>query len=114
MPIYEFECKNKKCQKEYAEQIPMSEYDETGKFPNVKCPHCGSVRKRKLLSVANFQFAQPEGTDRYNNSHDYRFNHKQPSIRAERELAEKASRMGANPYNPIDDVGGGEYFGEVQ
>jgi putative FmdB family regulatory protein len=109
MPLYEFTCQ--KCHIEYDD---LCAFDASGKYPDVKCPKCGSVKKTKLLSVANFTFAQPEGTDRYNNHHDYRWKHKQPQVRKERAMAEAASKMGHTPYNPIDDVSGGEFFGEVE
>ena len=98
MPTYEFECK---CGKIYEE---ITHYDPKGKYKNVKCPLCGSKQKTKLMSVCNFQFSNPEGTDRYNNSHDYRFHHKQKDVRAERTAAQKASHMGENVYNPINDL----------
>lgn len=69
---YDFECK--KCGNEYEEIV--QKYDETGKYPDVKCPVCGSKRKVKLITGCSYQFANPIGTDRYNNSHDYRFKHK--------------------------------------
>lgn len=95
MPLYEFRCKNKKCGQKYEE---ITAYDETNKYPGVKCPHCGSKRKEKMLSCANFTFAQPVGTDRWNNSHDYRFKHNIPKVQKEREMAQAMSHMGANPY----------------
>ncbi len=99
MPHYEFLCT--KCNEEYDDFVP---YDETDKYKTVKCPHCGSGRKEKLVSTCAFQFSNPVDTDRYNNSHDYRYKHKQPKIKAERENAMKKSHMGDKPYRDIDDT----------
>ena len=110
MPIYSFRCEE--CNAEYEELV---RYDETDEYADALCPECGSAKKEKLVTTQfAFSFKNPEGTDRYNNSHDYRYKHKAPGVAAEREAAEKASHMGTNPYNPIDDVSSGNYFGEVQ
>lgn len=101
MPLYEFQCK--KCNHKYDEIVP---YDESDKYPDVKCPECGSAKKDKLLSCCNFKFAQPEGTDRWNNSQDYRWKaHYLPKALKEREQAEALSHMG-NPYtdNSAQDI----------
>lgn len=98
MPRYDFECK--KCKAKYDDFAP---FDEKGKYPSVSCPECGSKRKTKLISLCNFNFADPVGTDRYNNSHDYRFHHKLPSVLAERQAAEEAA-AGQAPYQNIDDL----------
>lgn len=98
MPTYEFQCKNCKCV--YDELTP---YDETNKYPKVRCPDCGSKRKDKLLSAVNFSFAQPEGTSRWisdSTGHDYRFKHKQKDVRAERAAAQAASKSDS-PYSQI-------------
>ena len=115
MPIYLFQCKNEECGQEYEE---LTSYDETEKYESVECPHCQSKAKEKLIARSfNFAFAQPEGTDRWNSDstgHDYRYKHKQPGVREQRQRATAASKMGASPYNPIDDVSSGKYFGEVK
>lgn len=101
LAIYEFQCK--KCNKEYTE---LCAYDETGKWAKVKCPECGSKKKEKLISACTFTFAQPEGTDLFNNSQDYRWKKKfLPKALAERQEAEALSHMG-NPYvdNSADDI----------
>jgi putative FmdB family regulatory protein len=110
MPNYVFECK--KCGKVYEE---LTRYDESGKYADVKCPDCGSAKKDKLMTACYFQFAQPEGTDRWNSDstgHDYRYKSKQKSIRKEREAAEKASHMGSSEeiYRPINDLDKGNPF----
>ena len=114
MAIYEFQCKNKKCGRGYEEE---ASYDESGKYPTVKCPFCKSKLKEKIISSFNFQFAQPEGTGRWNSDstgHDYRFKHNLPKVMNERMNAELASRSGATPYNPIDDISHGDAFGDVK
>ena len=112
MPNYDFECK--KCKETYNEIVP---YDETGKYKGVKCPHCGSKSKIKLISNVNFNFSNPVGTDRWcseSQGHDYRFHHNLPNVKKEVENAKKKSHVGANPYNHIDDVSTGKYFGKVK
>lgn len=112
MPRFDFLCK--KCDEVYDDFVP---HDEKGKYPGVICPHCGSKRKKKLLSVPNFQFAQPEGTDRWNSEstgHDYRFHHNLPKVIDERRRAEEASHMGSSPYNSINDLDNDAAWGEVK
>lgn len=99
--MYDFECK--KCNAQYEELV---DYDEKGKYPGVKCPACGSKRKTKLISSCAFSFTNPVGTDRWNSAdtgHDYRFKHNIPRVKKEREMAERLSHMGGNPYGNVDD-----------
>lgn len=103
MPFYEFCCK--RCNKKYDELCEC--YDETGKWPKVKCPECGSKSKTKLFSEVHYNFAQPQGTDRWNNGatgHDYRFKHGAPKVKKEREMAEALSHMGVDPYGSTMDA----------
>lgn len=96
MPTYDFECLD--CKIVFEE---ISSFDETGEYPSVVCPKCGSKNKNKLASCANFNFSNPVGTDRWNNGstgHDYRFKHNIPKVKAEREMAEALSHMGKTPY----------------
>jgi putative FmdB family regulatory protein len=112
MPSYSFECK--KCEVGYE---LMTAYDATGKYPGVKCPHCGSKRKTKLITACNYSFADPVGTDRWNSEsggHDYRFRHNLPNVIKERQRAEEASHMGKNVYNPINDLENNDAWGEVK
>lgn len=99
MPLYEFECKE--CKKEFDE---ICSFDENNIYPSVICPYCGSNKKDKLISNINFKFTNPIGTDRWNNSHDYRFKHNIPNVKAEREAAETLSHMGTSPYGKINSV----------
>ena len=113
MPLYDFCCV--KCKREYDEIAP---FDETGKYPSVVCPHCGSKKKKRLIGAPSFKFANPIGTDRWvsdDTGHDYRHNwNMENRVKPQRELAEKASHMGASPYNSIDDISSGKYFGEIK
>lgn len=93
MPTYVFVCG--KCDKQYETLLA---FDPTGKYSKAKCPNCNSKKKKQQLTAANFMFAQPEGTDRHNNHHDYRFKHNIPKVQKEREMAQALSHMGANPY----------------
>jgi putative FmdB family regulatory protein len=95
MPMYEFECKG--CKKKYSD---LTKYDETEKYPDVVCPHCGSDKKTKLISCC-----APIPAD----SHDRRFWNKIEKDRGIREAAQ-----GASPYNAIDDISSGQFFGEVE
>ncbi len=99
MPIYEFKCI--KCTVQYDEFVL---YDKANKYPGVKCPECGSKRKVKLMS----QLARGPNKD----SHDYKFGHKLEEAQATRRAAEKA--QGDPGYNKIDDISGGNNFGEVK
>jgi putative FmdB family regulatory protein len=113
MPIYEFKCK--KCGVQYDELVWT--IDKTGKYPGVECPECGSKSKVKLVSLAKCSFANPVGTDLYENSHDYRHNHnmnREGGVRDQRAAAEAASTVGPTPYNNIDDISSGKHFGEVK
>lgn len=97
MPIFEFKCG--KCDEKYE---TLAVYDETEKYKSVKCPHCSSKKKTKLMSCSNFAFTNPEGTARWNNTstgHDYRFKHNTPKVKAERKMAEALSKTGPNPYD---------------
>jgi hypothetical protein len=114
MAIQEFECK--KCGAIYEELVS---HDPTGKYKSVKCPNpeCKSSRKTKLVSVGNFNFSNPVGTDRWTSGgqgHDYRFKYVQPQLKENRKKAEELSHMGKNPYGKIDDISSGKHFGEVK
>jgi putative FmdB family regulatory protein len=111
MPTYQFECK--KCKAIYEE---LCSYDSTGKYPQVKCPKCKSKTKKKLMSSCNYQFTNPEGTDRWNNEssgHDYRFHHNLPKVLSERQRAEEAGKD-PNPYNNINDIVKDDSWGDVK
>jgi putative FmdB family regulatory protein len=112
MPVYDFSCLE--CGEEYEE---LTKHDETGEYEDVKCPHCASVEKRKLVSGCKINFKNPVGTDLWNKSHDYRFhyNHERPGgVKDQRKYAEENSHVGPTPYNDIDDISGGNHFGDVE
>lgn len=110
MPIYELRCK--KCGEKFEIMSPVADMDKNCK--KAKCEHCGSKSKERVVSPTNFTFANPVGTARWNKSHDYRFKTKLPAAVQERENAQKKSHVGPTPYNNIDDISGGKYFGTVQ
>ena len=117
MATYEFQCK--KCKAVYEELFRT--FDEKAiakKVKVLKCPGCGSKSKKKLISNFGFQFGNPVGTDLWRESHDFRFEHNKPKVRAERAAA--AAHKGTNgktnptPYHKIDDISSGKHFGEVK
>lgn len=55
------------------------------------------------MSAISFNFANPVGTDRHTNSHDYRFKHNLPKVRAERQAAEAVAGF-EQPYETINDL----------
>ena len=82
-----------------------------------KCAECGSKSKVQVISTPNFNFTHPEGTKKYNSSHDLRYHHaleKPGGAKDQREFSEQFSHMGSNPYNTIDDISEGNNFGEVK
>jgi len=107
MPIYNFLCLD--CKKEYEKLVKS--FDATEKYEGVLCPFCNSANKEKRVSSFAFTFANPEGTDKWNASHDYRFYHKLPKARSEREAAQKAQK---HKYNAVDDISSGKHFGDVK
>lgn len=108
MPIYEFVCR--KCDHAYDDLVP---HDETGKYPGVSCPQCGSKRKRRKFGACSVKFADPKGTSKWDNF-SYRAGYNLEKAQGERRAAEAASHMGSAPYRPVDDISSGEFFGEVK
>jgi len=108
MPLYEFCCKD--CGEEYE---ALTKFDKTRKYKSVECPKCESKNRTLLLGHSfAFKFTNPEGTDLWR-KHDYRFHHNLPKVIKEREMAEKASHMGKNPYKDIDDTKNDKTFGKL-
>jgi len=116
MPRYEMQCE--KCNEVYDIWSNMAEKEETVK--SAKCPSCNSKSKTEIFGCPSVSFSNPVGTDRWNSDskgHDYRFKYnmdKPGGTRDQRKAAERASRVGKEPYRKIDDVSGGKYFGEVK
>ena len=81
-----FMCANKKCE--------SNQYKPTPKSPEIMFDH-------------------PENSSKYDNW-EYRHGHLMAKAQNERRQAEARSHMGTNPYNDIDDISSGKYFGEVK
>lgn len=112
MPNYDFKCK--KCEHVFSD---FAKHDPKQKYKDVKCPKCGSSKKELLVGAPSYKFNQPVGTDKWTSDgtgHDYRYKYVLPSIKKQREIAEKTSHVGANPYKEIDDISSGENFGECK
>jgi putative FmdB family regulatory protein len=117
MPTYEFRCK--KCQSVYEDFFRTFDDKVIAKQTKaLKCPGCGSKSKKRLVSNCSFQFANPVGTDIWRESHDYRFEHNKPKVRAERAAAAAykgtSGKANPTPYRKIDDISSGKHFGEVK
>lgn len=91
MPVYEFSCVS--CNHEFEEFTP---YDESGTYPNVACPKCGSKKKEKLFP-SKMTIVGPTSSkmDNFN----YRAGFNLEKAKGERRAAEAASHMGADPFN---------------
>ena len=114
MANFSFECKE--CGFQYD---CLASFDETGEYPTVKCPECESLDKTKTITAPSVVFKNPVGTDKWNNSHSYRFGHKAEEAGNLRRAAEQGSHVGRNPYkdDPTandDDINSGQYFGEAK
>jgi DNA-directed RNA polymerase subunit RPC12/RpoP len=112
MALRDFHCLD--CDENYDEFV---NFDEKGEYPDVECPKCHSKKKQSIFTAScSFNFVNPQGTDRWNNSHDYRYKHNIPKVIEERANAEKNSHMGGTPqiYQGIDDINSGKHFGEVK
>lgn len=110
MPVYNFRCNI--CENWFEEFVRS--YDPSESYPDIKCPGCGSYDKKKIPSIPSPAiFTQKEGTSKMDNF-EYRAGHNMDRAKGERRAAEAASHMGPSPYNPIDDISSGKYFGEVQ
>jgi len=110
MPFYDFECR--KCHLVFEDMCP---YDEADIYPGVSCPKCGSKKKSRVFSACNInvKFANPKDSSKWDNF-SYRAGYNMEKAQNERRAAEEATHMGRSPYRNIDDVSGGENFGEVR
>jgi putative FmdB family regulatory protein len=112
MPFYEVQCN--KCNKIYDVRSTMEDMKKNIK--KAVC-ECGSKSKTTVISVPNFNFANPEGTKKYNSSHDLRYHHaleRPGGAKDQREFAEQFSHVGGTPYNSINDIDSGKHFGAVK
>lgn len=108
MPNYDFMCGG--CNKSYSS---LEQFDPTGKYKDVRCPKCNSKKKKKLPSAGNIKFTNPKDTSKFDNF-SYRAGYNLEKAQDERRAAESQSHMGTQPYNAVDDISGGEFFGEVE
>ena len=97
MPLYEFECID--CTKIYEE---FAKHDPKGKYRSVKCPHCGSKSKNRLMSSPSISFGDPKSSSKWD-SFSYRAGHNLEKAKEERRYAESKSHMGSNPYGKNTD-----------
>ena len=108
MPLYQFGCL--KCKKSYE---TLTDFDSTGKYNDVNCPSCNSKKKKQQVTFANIKFTNPKDTSKFDNF-GYRAGYNLEQAQNLRRKAEEASHMGTVPYNGIDDIQNGEFFGEVE
>ncbi len=97
MPQYEFECD--KCKSKFLEILAMSNAQGKG----IKCPACGSKKKRRLLSSFALTFTNPRGTSKAD-SFSYVAGYNLNQAQEDRRKAEKLSHVGTNPYPMMDDA----------
>ena len=109
MPTYSFGCL--KCKKEYD---TLTNFDSSGKYKDVVCPSCGSKKKKQQMTfISNIHFTNPTDTSKFDNF-GYRAGYNLEQAQNLRRKAEEASNVGTKPYNQIDDVHSGNFFGEVE
>lgn len=94
MPTYSFECL--KCKEVYDDLV---QFDETNKYPTVKCPKCKSKRKRRTFGgVQNITLkgvAKPA---------ELAFGYKYEQAQEDRRRAQEQSHMGStSPYINLPD-----------
>jgi len=109
MPNYRFECQDCGC--DYHELV--LKIDPTDAYPDVECPRCKGTKKTRLMTTcAAVIFTNPRGTSK-GDSFTYVAGYNMNQAQEERRRAE-AIADNPNPYNAIDDLSSGEYFGEVK
>jgi hypothetical protein len=88
--------------------------DPTDRYPDVTCPRCAGTDKRRLMTACRaVVFTNPRGTSK-GDSFTYVAGYNMEQAKDERRKAEAVAGGKTNPYPMIDDVSGGEYFGEVE
>jgi len=98
IPFYKFKCK--KCGEVYED---LCSWDDTDKYPKVKCPECKSRRKEKLVNC-DFAvvFTNPRGTSKEDSS-TYAGGYNMELAKESRRVAEAKSHVGPNPYTGVKD-----------
>lgn len=115
MPRYEMQCS---CGEVYDIWSKIAEKENVVK--ESVCPKCNSKEKTEIYGCPSINFTNPVGTDKWNSDsqgHDYRFKYnmdKPGGTRDQRLAAERASKVGSEPYRKIDDISSGKHFGEVK
>jgi putative FmdB family regulatory protein len=105
MPTYSFRCKS--CDKVFDEICQHADIE------GVRCECCAGGELERLMTAPRAViFMQPRGTSREDNF-DYVVQWNHDKAVKERKRAEEREGF-SNPYNPIDDISSGEYFGEVK
>lgn len=105
MPTYVFQCKS--CKKVFDELCRFDDRD------SIRCPDCKNTEAEQLITMPRaVVFNNPRGTSKEDNF-DYVARWNMDDAKDLRRRAEEASK-GDNPYNSVDDISSGEYFGEVK
>ncbi len=105
MPSYSFSCV--KCGHIFDELCLWEEIAKT------QCQKCKSKKLNRIFGAPNIVFADPRGTSKFDNF-GYRAGYNMEKAKNDRRTAENASHMGADPYQKIDDLNIGNYFGKVK
>jgi DNA-directed RNA polymerase subunit RPC12/RpoP len=94
MPTYVFKCN--KCSQVYEE---LTSYDPTGKYKDVKCPNCNSIKKVRTYDYdVACTFDDPKSSHKWE-KFTYRAGHNMNAAQELRRTAEAKSHMGTDPYN---------------
>lgn len=86
MPIYEFKCL--KCNKNYESLCGYNDDQNS-----IECEHCGSKKKKKLVSNCSVTFTAPNESSKWE-SFSYRAGYNMDKAKTERRIAERNSKMG--------------------
>jgi putative FmdB family regulatory protein len=105
MPMYEFQCQG--CKKTWEELCRI------GQRSNMRCPDCGAATETVVSSPRAVIFTNPKGTSK-EEDFDYVARWNLENAKEIRRRAEAAAGGAKSPYNSIDDISSGEFFGGVQ
>lgn len=109
MPNFKFACK--KCSKVY---FDITSFDKSNKYPDVKCPECGSDKKEKMATGCSaIVFKNPRGTSKAD-QFTYVAGWNMENAKEERRNAEEASHMGNNPYPDYQQDIDSDLFGPAE